>query len=162
MRPAEMKLNVQPAVPGDLASLPPDRAQIIRRSLRCLVFGLIGVLPLFGMAAAGLALRLGRKIAEETGERWSFHAVGGCWICGLILIKLYSFAVDRSAAVAVAGIFLGLQVYLLRSLYRNNSAKEWNPARHLVYWGVGLAYTGWVASIGIVLYVLVQLRGGTW
>jgi hypothetical protein len=161
MRRTEMKLNVQPAAPSGLPTLPPDRAQIIRRSLRCFIFGLIGVLPLFGLAAAGLALQLGRKIAEETGERWSFKAVSGCWICGLILINLYSFAVDNFAAVAVAVIFLGLQVFLLRSLYRNNPAKEWNPARHLMYWGVGLAYTGWVASIGLVIYALVQLTGTT-
>ena len=151
-----------PALPLDLPSQPPDRVQIIRRSLRCFGFGLIGVVPLFGLAAAGLAWRLGRSVFAETGERWDFKAIGGCWICGLILITGYTFAVDSSAALVIGIIFLGLQNFLLHSQYRNNVAPIWNPARHLVYWGVGLACTGGAASIGILLAVLVQLPDQFW
>ena len=135
---------------------PFDRAQAIRRSLRCFVFGLIGAIPFLGLSMSWLAFRIGREISAATGERVRFSLLNGAWLCGLALIDVYAFAVSIAAAVAVGLLFLALQIFLLRREYKNNSPRKWNPARHFFYWGIGLAYTGRIGSVFIFVFFFCQ------
>ncbi len=139
------------------SSLPIDRARLIRRSLRCFLFGLIGVIPLFGLSMAGLTFRLRGEIMQETGERWESRFFNSIWFCGIILLGLFYFSSSLTGTATVALIFISIQAWLLNSQYRNNPPGQWNPARHLVYWGIGLAYTGFVLSVITATFCLVML-----
>lgn len=146
-------IDVEAALrPRSDEAAPFDRAQVIRRSLRCFIFGLFGAIPFFGLSLSWLVFRIGREIQTATGERVSFSLINSAWICGLILIDVYAFAVGLAAAVAIALIFLALQIFLMRREYKKNSPTEWNPARHFFYWGIGLAYTGYVGSVCIFIF----------
>ena len=129
------------------APLPIDRARLIRRSFRCFVFGLIGLVPFFGLSMAGLAFYLRREIMRDTGERWESRFFHSIWLCAIIIIAIFYFGSSLSGAVATAVTFISVQAWLLHSQYRRNPPGRWNPARHLVYWGIGLAYTGCVLSV---------------
>jgi hypothetical protein len=138
-----------------------DRVRMIRRSMRCFVFGLMGIVPLFGLGTAWLALRLWREVAEETGEparlsgaNWNFIAA---FMAAVALLfyngpPWYSVLTDL---VLAAGILLpARQGWLLVRQYGRVEPLEWNPARHLVYWGAGLAYAGLVLSSLIIMIVI--------
>jgi hypothetical protein len=59
--------------------------------------------------------------------------------------------------LADAIVVLGLQVLFLRRQYLRNAPAEWNPARHLMYWGLGLANLGSLLStllVALVCYAL--------
>jgi hypothetical protein len=132
-----------------------DPVRIIRRSTRCFVFGLGGVVPWFGLALAGMAFRLKRQLSRETGESFSLRHIHYLWICGLVLFALFVMGGENLAALATAAIFFGLEARLLAAEYRRNKYTQSNPARHLVYWGIGLAYAGCVVSILIVLLAVI-------
>src|SRR5438045_9470073 len=83
---------------------PFDRAQAIRRSLRCFVFGLIGAIPFLGLSMSWLGFCIGRGISAAPGERVRFSLLNGAWLCGLALIDLDAFAVTVDTAFA-AGLF---------------------------------------------------------
>ena len=51
--------------PGLPAPVSVDRVRLIRRSIRCFVFGLMGAVPLLGLGMACLALLLGRCLVPE-------------------------------------------------------------------------------------------------
>jgi hypothetical protein len=119
--------------------------------MRCFVFGLMGVIPLFGMGMACLALLLRRELAEETGEplhlTWANHSSTAAFFLAVILL-----ACGQDGLVLALGILLAaLQAGLLFGQYRRIEPLEWNPARHLVWWGAGLAYAGLILSSLVLL-----------
>ena len=73
-QPAMVKAGVtgRTATLEDRSSATPtsvDMARVIRRSVRCLGFGLIGTIPRVGLGLAWQAIHLGRKVRAEIGER---------------------------------------------------------------------------------------------
>ena len=138
---------------------PPARSnqvRMIHRPIRCFKYGLLGVIPLFGTAMALLALRLHRELAAETGVRWNFAPMGILWICGLGLITLFAAAQNPALAQTTALVFLGLQSLFVLRHYQTHKPKEWNPARHLAYWGAGLACAGLALSAGLVALAILD------
>jgi hypothetical protein len=131
-----------------------DRVRLIRRSMRCFVYGLMGAVPLFGLGMACLTLRLRRELAEETGE--AVRLTGALW-CSIAAFALafVLLCCDQAGLVLALGILLpALQGYWLFRQYQRAEPPLWNPARHLVYWGAGLAYAGLVLSSTIILLSL--------
>ena len=124
---------------------------MIRRSMRCFVFGLLGVIPLLGIGPACLALLLRRELAEETGEPLQLTMANNSSIAASFLAVIL-LACGQDGLVLALGILLAaLQGGLLFRQYRRVEPLEWNPARHWVWWGAGLAYAGLILSALIIL-----------
>jgi len=138
-----------------LPELPPiDRVRLIRRSTRCFLFGLVGTIPCFGLGMAWLAIKLYRDIAAETGESVRLLPLFLTSVLGLYLGTLF-FAADWPVAFlgdAIAVLVFQL-LFILRQ-YRRNAPVDWNPARHLMYWGLGLANAGLNLSAVVVIAVI--------
>jgi hypothetical protein len=134
--------------------LPPiDRVRLIRRSMRCFIFGLVGVIPCFGLGMAGLAFKLYRDIADETGEPVQLYPLFLTSASGLYLGAACCANNLPDGVLADALVVLGLQFLFIRRQYRKNAPAEWNPARHLMYWGLGLANAGLIMSAVVVILV---------
>lgn len=134
-----------------------DRVRMIRRSIRCLVFGLIGVVPFLGVTLAWLALGLHRQVLLETGERWHPGFLHRLWLAGLLIVPV----LDRWAGLERLSLFVLLllmaQGAWLRQQYRRESGREFNPARRELYWGAGLAYTGLAITVAAAVWFLARV-----
>jgi uncharacterized BrkB/YihY/UPF0761 family membrane protein len=91
-----------------------DRVGIIRRSLRCLAFGIAGVIPFIGFVPALLAMRLYRQVAGETGEHWSHALMYWFWGISLVFLVLYFPLFGWAGASPVIGIGWGAQIFIVR------------------------------------------------
>ena len=119
-----------------------DRARVIRRSSRCFAFGLVGAMPLLGLAPALLAIRLYRRVREQTGERWNPRNVFASWGVAGLFAWLYTWrdGVGGFLLVAAVGVFLQGAAWI--EGYRRAEVLAWNPARARAWWGAALACTG--------------------
>ena len=136
-----------------------DRVRLIRRSMRCFVFGLMGAVPLLGLGMACLALLLGRQVAQETGEPVRTAGVNGCAVAYFALAVVLLCFDQTGLVLALAILLSALQGYLLFREYRRTNPAQWNPARHLVYWGAGLALAGLnLSSTILLLGILAVIR----
>lgn len=155
--PAKLK----PATP--LASVPahPDKISVIQRSMRCLVFGVIGAVPLLGVAVAMEAARLHHRVALETGERWRPERWLWAWMAELAVVTGVSLLYFVEPWI-LAGVWAGAVLFLgwrLRRLYGRTRPALWNPARAWLYWGGWLAWT----NLMLLAQVLTSLVGAfTW
>jgi hypothetical protein len=135
--------------------LPPvDRVRLIRRSTRCFLFGLVGAIPCFGLGMAWLAFKLYLDIAAETGEIVQLYPLFLTSASGLYLGVACCANNMPDGVLADAIVVLGLQFLFLRRQYRKNAPAEWNPARHLMYWGLGLANAGLILSAVVVMLAI--------
>jgi hypothetical protein len=133
---------------------PPDRVRMINRSVRCFIFGLVGAIPCFGMGMVWLAFKLYRDIAAETGEKVILFPLHLTSLAGLAVAVSCFISDLPDGILADALVFLGLQFVFLRRQYLKNAPAEWNPARHLMYWGLGLANVGLLLTAAVVLLVI--------
>jgi hypothetical protein len=139
--------------------LPPvsvDRVRLIRRSMRCFAFGLMGAVPLFGLGPACLALRLQQQLAEETGET---PPLAGAEMVALAVVAFMLAVVllcyGQAGMVLGMGILLSaLQGYGWFRQYQRAEPRLWNPARHLVFWAAALAWAGLILSSTIIMLSL--------
>lgn len=135
--------------------LPPaDKVRVIRRSVRCFLFGLIGAVPCFGLGMVWLAFRLYRDLAAETGERVKLYPLYLTSVSGVLVAAAGMVNDLPEVVLGDAIVMLGLQFLFLRRQYLRNAPAEWNPARHLMYWGLGLANLGSILSAATVLLVI--------
>jgi hypothetical protein len=142
--------------PPSPAPAPVDRVRMIRRSTRCFVFGIFGAIPFFGLSLAWLAFRLQRQLARDTGDRIDTTPLYLMSAVALELLVLFLSLELVFLALASATLCLCLPLFLIQRQYRRAEPPEWNPARPLVYWGIGLAYTGVILS-GIILVIVCWL-----
>ena len=139
--------------PGLPAPASVDRVRLIRRSMRCFVFGLLGAVPLLGLGPACLALWIEKELAEESGEP---APLGGAKMAaiaiGAFIAAVVLLAWDQAGLVLALGAALSaLQGgWRVRQCQRAEPPR-WNPARHWVYWGAGLACAGLILSSTIIL-----------
>jgi hypothetical protein len=138
--------------------IPMDRVRIIHRSSRCFVFGLIGTIPILGLSMAWLAMRLKRQVASETGETVRLRAVNMATIAAVAIIFPLLIAECYSAAFATVAALLCMEFFLLHRQYQKTIPPEWNPARHLLYWGVGLAYAGYIFSFTLLIALALAIK----
>jgi hypothetical protein len=132
---------------------PVDRVRVINRSVRCFVFGVIGAIPCFGLSMAWLAFKLYREVAEETGERVNLLPFQVCSVSLILAAAFTPFDIPE-VLVTYGVLMFGLQILFLRRQYHKNAPAEWNPARHLVYWGIGLANMGILLSAAMALAII--------
>ena len=141
-----------------------DMVRIIRRSMRCFVFGLIGLVPILGVGLAVQALRLQRAVCAELGEPWQappvyfyllFTALGLWW-----LDPRLGFGGDIFLVVAV----LTAQSCHVFRRFPSPEKAVWNPGRAALIGGVMLAYAGQTITLsGVVIALcrIVKLSGPT-
>jgi hypothetical protein len=146
------------------ASMPPapsppaDRVRVINRSVRCFIFGVIGVIPCFGLGTAWLAFRLFLDLAAETREPVKLYPLYLTSMAGAV-VAIFCCAMSLPDGVLADVIFLlGFQLLFLRRQYFHTTPAEWNPARHLMYWGLGLANLGLIFSTLLVLFVIYSIN----
>ena len=75
-----------------------DKIEMIQRSLRCFILGLIGIVPLLGVPFALLALDNFRQIRRGQGTQWNPAQTYLRWglataLSGLFLTVVFTFAV---------------------------------------------------------------------
>jgi hypothetical protein len=141
-------------LPGPSVPVPADRVRMIRRSTRCFVFGILGAVPLLGIGPACLALLLHRQVGEETGEP---KGLGGIYssVAVFCILAIALLCCEQAGFVLALGFLLcGLQAYLLRRQYLRTEPLEWNPARHLTWWGAWLALAGLNLSGTLILLAI--------
>lgn len=139
--------------PDLILPVPADRVRVINRSVRCFVFGVIGAIPCVGLSMAWLAFKLYREVAEETGERVNLVPLHTCTVALIVAAAFTPFDIPDLLIVYGTLVF-GLQILFLRQQYQKNAPSEWNPARHLIYWGIGLANLGILSSTVVILWVI--------
>lgn len=133
-----------------------DRVRMIRRSMRCFVFGLMGVVPLLGLGPACLTLRLQRQLAEESGEPVRLAGAEMAAIAVVaFMLAVVLLCYDQAGIVLAMGVVLsaGQGCWWFRQ-YQRAEPRPWNPARHLVFWAAGLAYAGLILSSTIIMLSL--------
>jgi hypothetical protein len=129
-----------------------DRVRIIRRSIRCFVFGWIAAVPLLGIGAAFLALRLRRQVAAETGGPARLTGVNECsFVAFVAAFMVLCYGRQPGLLLALGFLLSALEAYLLFRQYVRTEPVEWNPARQLAWWGAGLAYAGLNFSATLIL-----------
>jgi hypothetical protein len=111
----------------------------------------VGAIPGFGLGMAWLAFQLYRDIAAETGEPVQLYPLFLTSMSGLYLGVACCANDLPDGVLADAVVVLGLQFLFIRRQYRKNAPAEWNPARHLMYWGLGLANAGLNLSAVLVM-----------
>jgi hypothetical protein len=128
-----------------------DRVRMIRRSIRCFAFGLVGAVPLFGLGTAFLALRLHRELARESGVPVRATGLDASTVIAFALLIALCYFNQAGLVLAAGFLISGLEGYLLLLQYRRIELSDWNPARNLAWWGAGLAYTGLNLSVTIIV-----------
>jgi len=63
-----------------------DKVRLIKRSVRCLLFGWLSLIPLLGLVPAFIALHLHRSVRREAGGEWNPAASYARW--GYVLALL--------------------------------------------------------------------------
>jgi hypothetical protein len=143
----------------ELPSRPPsDRVRVINRSGRCFIFGVVGTMPCLGLGMVWLAFRLFRDIAAETGERVSLLPLYLTSVAGASVAVACVTNNLPDGLMADAAVLLGLQFLFLRRQYCKNAPAEWNPARHLMYWGLVLANAGLILSTLVALFLIYAIN----
>jgi hypothetical protein len=133
---------------------PPDKVRVINRSVRCFIFGLIGAVPCFGLGMVWLAFKLYRDIAAETGEAVTLFPLYLTSAAGVGVGVACSVNNMPAGVLADAVVLLLLQFLFIRRQHLWNAPAEWNPARHLMYWGLGLANLGSILSAVTVMLAI--------
>ena len=139
--------------------LPPiDRVRVINRSARCFIFGVVGAIPCFGLGMVWLAFKLFRDVADETGERVKLYPLYLTSLVGVIAAAVCFTKDLPDGVLADAIVVLGAQFLFIRRQYFNNAPGEWNPARHLMYWGLALANLGLLLSTIVVMLAIYAIN----
>ncbi len=136
-----------PSVPLAAVSASVDRVRLIRRSVRCLLLGLFGMVPIIGSPLALLALRLHTRVMAETGEIWRPARLHAALTVGLALMIGADVITRFAVALLVFAVILGLLAFRLARQYQTGAPAKWNPARRQLYWGVGFAYAGLLGTL---------------
>ncbi len=143
-----------------LASRSVDMARVIRQSIRCFVFGVLGAVPIIGIGLALQALRLHRKVFGELEESWKPPPLYWYWFIGLLYLWVYQELFGATGALSIVFIIAGLQTYHLWRSYPPEP--RWNPGERHLFWGVALAYLGCFGSLTVVAVVALWIVTTTW
>lgn len=154
-----MPVAIQTQLPSTPRSI--DRIRLIRRSMRCFTFGVIGLVPVLGTGLAIQALRLGRAISSDLDERWQIPPVPLYWLIGMVALWATDAAFGLAGDLFAMLVAVGAQSWHVWRRLVAQPEKVWNPARSQVIWGVTLAYAGLAFSLwtlAILAYKLAKMN----
>ena len=153
-----MPTLMQPA----LAPRSVDMVRVIRRSMRCFVFGCIGFIPILGLGLAAQAMYLLRSVFAELNHPWHPPPVYYLWVLAVPTLwyvdELLGFA---GCAVILGGLMAG-QSYWLWKQFPREPTELWNPAREHLFWGMALGYAGILNSLAVVTIFVARLSSADW
>ena len=122
---------------------PAIRRRVIRRSLRCLNFAWIGLIPIVGAALAALAIRLHWQAMKESGEAFRARPIVIALCVGAPVASGVVFNCGFRAGLAIASLFICLMIHYIRLQFRTCSiSPPINPVRSQAFCGLALAYIG--------------------
>lgn len=125
------------------ALAPAVRRRIIQRSLRCLTFAWIGLIPIAGAAMAILTIRLHRQALSEAGETFLHRPLVVMFCVGAPFATVIGYHFGFDAGLAMNALFIALQInYIQRQFRTHEIVPPVNPVRHQAFLGLKLAYTG--------------------
>ena len=88
------------------------KTEMIERSLRCYVLGLLGLIPVLGLIPAILALREHRRVKKGSANQWNparrYHLWGG--ICARTAIPLWGIPIGLALCAFVYSLFFSSPV----------------------------------------------------
>lgn len=136
-----------------------DTARLIRRSLRCFVFGSIGLVPLVGVGLAVQSMQLARSVTRESGGEWCLPPFRLYRVVGVALLW-FADPVWGLIGDWVLSIFLLLiQSFLcLRRFHHPPNVATWNPGQSALAWGMTMAQVG----LSLSLWILAILFRRVW
>jgi hypothetical protein len=126
--------------------------------MRCLIFGAIGLIPLFGAGLAVQALRLRRAVSQEVGEKWT-PPVPGWWVAGLLAVSLADRKWGAPGSIAVCVLLLMAQSWHIRQSYHPDTGAVWNPGWPQLIWGTVLASAGLSLSLWLLAVLAARVGG---
>jgi hypothetical protein len=135
-----------------------DRVRVIRRSMRCFVLGLIGLVPLFGAAFACQALRLRRNVSLDLKDDWTPPPVYCYWLIGATAMMAGDALIGWAGDCAIGLALVALQSYHCWRTFRNRVELIWNPAERQLFLGVICAYAGLGLGLWMVVVLGLQIR----
>ena len=110
--------------------------------MRCLGFGLAGLVPGFGVALAWQALALFRNVAEENGERFRLGFPISLFLVSLLSAPFWFLAFEWSGAVMFLLFTLAALAISMARAFHASAWTKWNPARHWAWAGGALGIGG--------------------
>jgi hypothetical protein len=135
-----------------------DKIGLIRRSLRCWRFGLVGLLPLAGTGFAWQALRIRRRVSADLEENWKPPPVYIYWLVGTAATLPVDANLDIGGDLLLLMVLLAVQSWHCWRSFPRLAEPIWNPAgRHLTagtlcaYLGLGLSLWTVVVSVLAIL-----------
>jgi len=137
-----------------------DLVRVIRRSMRCSVFGLLGLAPfLLGTGFAYQAIRLGRAVNEDLQRPWDPPPVYLYWLAGTIAAALADRFTGVRGDVALCFALLALQTWHCWRSFNPAEDAPWNPGEGHLLCGLICAYAGLSVSVWtVVILVLTILK----
>ena len=149
----------KPRVTNELIGSPRsvDMVRVIRRSMRCFLFGVIGLVPLLGAGFAYQALRLRRSLSTDLEDGWAPPPVIVFWLMGIAAMIASRSLLGLGGDLAICVAILGLQSWLCWHRFQNRREKVWNPGGRQLLLGVLSAYAGLGLSLWIVVVLVLQV-----
>lgn len=136
-----------------------DMVRILRRSMRCLVFGWIGLVPMAGVGLAIQSLRLCRSVTSELGVRWKAPPVYGYWLAGASVIWFCDRFFDIGTNLIVLVALLLVQTLHLWRSWNDVPEPIWNAGKPALVWGTILAYAGLASTTwSVIAMVILAVR----
>jgi hypothetical protein len=148
--------------PTPLPAKSVDMIRVIRRSVRCFLFGLLGVIPLIGHGLAWQSLHLCDEVLSEMGDNWHRPPLWAYWVVGLGAMIILDYFFGLIGWSSAFGIFLGLQTYHLWLSFPASDSLIWNPGRRHVLCGIALAYAGYFGSCSLIGLMAFRLSRVSW
>jgi hypothetical protein len=149
----------KPQVTNELIGSPRsvDMVRVIRRSMRCFLFGVVGLVPLIGAGFAYQALRLRRSLSADLEDGWTPPPVIVFWLMGIAAMLVARSWLGLAGDLAICVAILGLQSWLCWRSFQNRHEKVWNPGGRQLFLGVLSAYAGLGVSLWIVVVLVLQV-----
>ena len=144
----------------DRSSPPPasiDMVRVIRRSIRCFVFGVIGLVPLFGAGFAYQALRLRRAVSLDLEDGWKPPPVYLYWLLGTVALLAADAGIGVPGDVVVCVVILGIQSWQCYRCFDRASTPVWNPGQRELLWGVLLAQVGLALTLWTIVVLVLRV-----
>ncbi len=138
----------------DLPSI--DMVRLIRRSMRCFIFGLLGIVPLFGAGFAWQALRLQGAITRELEEAWTLPPVYCYWLLGVVGLAGADRWGGGAADLAFCFVLLIVQSWHIWRSFVSRRESVWNPGGPQLLWGTVLANAGVSLSVWVVVILVLR------
>jgi len=140
------------------ANRPIDPIQIIRRSLRCFITGIVSAIPIIGAMISLIAIQIFIQVCQQTGERFHYRFWCRKW-SAFFLITVITACFNKWLGFACLILCIGMWAFQL-ILGWCIVPPVWNPARRYLFLGFGFASVSLLVHGVVAAYPLLQNIAG--